>query len=224
MASKRGNKKERHIQQRAKQTAPQVPPGQPPAAPASPSSSDVPEPPARSVIAVFVLDRLKHLRWVWTTIIVSVTVITLLEGYPWLDLQKDDSLDPNNPYRTMFLVVNQGYAPITHIEADCIFAFDTRSGLKFSDNEFITSIVGVHWHGDKSTLPCIRVVEYSNEPHIPSDIVQLPPKEHIQNANMRIKITYSMLGIDIPPFRRSQTFHVVALAAKDNSYRWEFAK
>jgi hypothetical protein len=43
----------------------------------------------------------------WTCIGLLTAVITLLEGYSWLELQKDESLSPKNPFKTMFVIANQ---------------------------------------------------------------------------------------------------------------------
>jgi hypothetical protein len=49
-----------------------------------------------------------------------------MQAAPSLGLQKDESLNPNNPYKTMFAVVNHGYVPATNIEVDCNFSFDSN--------------------------------------------------------------------------------------------------
>jgi len=153
----------------------------------------------------------------WSGVVFVATVTTLLAAYPWLELQKDESLSPHNPFGSMFVLVNQGYAPVANIEVDCVSSFDTNGG-RFRNIHLRTSIRDNLWHASKVTLPCMRTMGYDCEPYIPNSIFGFSSDYHVERADMNIEISYRAIGI----FRRSQTFHVVALRAVGNSYRWEF--
>lgn len=161
---------------------------------------------------------LKFPVWAWTCIGLLTAVITLLEGYSWLELQKDESLSPKNPFKTMFIIVNQGYAPITNIEVDCVSDFNTDRGGRFSNIHLRNRMPKSLWHENKVTLPCLTIVGYSDEPVIPNTIFGFSPAPHIESADMTISISYRLFGV----FQRSQAFHLVAFKAADNSYRWGF--
>lgn len=78
--------------------------------------------------------------WVYALVVALSVVITLLEGYPWFSLQRDDSLSLTNPYKTIFSVGNEGYVPIVDLDAECyplIIAEEVKvSGLLTSYQHF----------------------------------------------------------------------------------------
>src|SRR5271163_3666205 len=73
--------------------------------------------------SVSVLKRIP--RWFYLSLVVGTLLVTLLEGYPWLSLQKDDSLNSQNPYKTMFVAANDGYVLITDVDVSCIVSATT---------------------------------------------------------------------------------------------------
>jgi hypothetical protein len=66
------------------------------------------------------LRRILSWKWAWALAVFAATVVSLLEGYPWLSIQEGPLLDPSNPYSEMFSVSNGGYVPITDLDASCI--------------------------------------------------------------------------------------------------------
>jgi hypothetical protein len=82
-----------------------------------------------SVRVFSVLDKVT--KYVLVSFILMFIAMALLICYPWLALQKDGSLDPNDGISTTFVVVNRGHEPINNMEADCRFSFGSRtSGVK----------------------------------------------------------------------------------------------
>lgn len=135
-----------------------------------------------------------------------------------MELQKDGSLSPKNPFKTMFVIGNKGYVPVTNMEVDCIYDFNINNKNQFRNIQLWHRIPRSLWHENKVTLPCFTAIGHTDEPAIPSTIFGLSPDAHIKDADMTIRINYQFLGI----FRGSQAFHVVALETADKSYRWKF--
>ena len=148
-------------------------------------------------------------------------LITLLEGYPWLPLQEGGgTINPLNPYKTLFLLVNQGYAPITDIDVQCIPQFKTTDYVSFPGEITVQHpVAGTYWHNGQATLPCVGSVNYPDEPHPPGGIL-LRPNSLITEASMQVKVIYSFLGLRFKQLRRSQTFKLRAIRVADGSFRW----
>jgi hypothetical protein len=147
------------------------------------------------------------------------TAITLLEGYPWISLQKDESLNPANPYRTMFVAVNEGYVPLSSIEVSCISTFKTTTGA-FDHNVATYPIGATIWHEGRFTIPCTHVLKSTNDPDSGPWITA--GVDEVTEADMDVAISYSILGISMKPFRRSRSFHVKAEKSADSSWHWSF--
>jgi hypothetical protein len=146
-------------------------------------------------------------KWTWLVLVVVATAITLLEGYPWLDIQKDEILSPSNPYRNLLIIVNQGYIPISSVEVVCIV--NVWAGRRSGANNvgFLNTVLGTYWHEGKFTVPCAHV-----------GINKAP----VILAKMTITVSYAVFGLKFRFLRGQQTFHVEALRADDGSYRWTF--
>jgi hypothetical protein len=157
---------------------------------------------------------------VWLCVVFLATVITLLEGYPWINLQNGDTLNPANPYRTMFEAVNEGYAPLTDIQLLCTIDLTTDKDQILRDNA-VSHVVGTAWHGRRFTIPCTRAVGAGNEPAI-SGKTAYWVSGNIISAKMTVKFTYAVCGINIKHLRRSQSFHMVAEKSVDGSFHWSF--
>src|ERR1039457_2409174 len=123
MASKRGRKKERQKQRQRSQAQRQEPLRQPPMPPASLLSVDSPEPPDGPSGWERLRAWANPPRWAWVVLVFLATVITLLEGYPWLSVEEGPLLDPNNAYSELFLLKNDGYIPITDLRVICAPSF-----------------------------------------------------------------------------------------------------
>src|ERR1700732_580703 len=50
---------------------------------------------------------------------ICAIAIGISQGYPWLRLERDYSLNPSNPFAQRWLLVNGGYIPLTDLDADC---------------------------------------------------------------------------------------------------------
>jgi hypothetical protein len=150
------------------------------------------------------------------------TTITLFEGYPWIDLQKDETLDRGNPYRMMFVAVNEGYAPLTSIHVDCNWNFTNDSGSTFNDMNKGFDVQSAIWHGGKFTVPCTRLVRLGGEtiPSYPSAIFM---GGKVASADMTIRISYAIMGINFGYLRRTQSFHLITERGGDGALYWEFS-
>lgn len=147
-------------------------------------------------------------------------LITLLQGYPWLQLQEGNgTINSLNPYKTLFVLLNQGYAPITDIEVQCTPQFKTADYVAFQDITVQHPVGGTYWHNGQATLPCVGSVNYPDEPHPPGGIL-LRPNSRITEASMQVKVIYSFLGLRFKRLRRSQMFKLRAIRAADGSFRW----
>src|SRR6185437_1808413 len=132
------------------------------------------------------------------------TTITLLGGYPWLTLQENESLDPHNPYKTLFLISNEGYFPATNIDVNCEYDFfaTTRAsngkqgGASSEGNLLTVKIGGSLWHGQSTQLPCTRVLSMNDKPVIPGGMIesfstmQIPSAAQFSYAKMAVVIHY----------------------------------
>ena len=93
--------------------------------------------------------------WAYFIVVAASVGITLVEGYPWLSVEKDELLDPGNPYSQTFVVVNGGYIPVTDLDADCTPDFVTSAesgmgGISVKSLKFADSIP----HDGRATISC----------------------------------------------------------------------
>lgn len=206
MASKRGRKRERQKQRQAMQAAPQTPPRRPP----NSVASSTPEPSRLRLSLKTLWAWLKLPKWVWVALVVLATVITLLEGYPWLSVEEGARLDERNPYSTLFSVTNEGYIPATDFDSDC--------SLSFTDNErsnFNTTVVNHHFaqrlnHAGKATLPCFRSVllgQYASFTRV---------------GDLTETVTYSLYPFSFKFLRKRQVFRFSAVSGQDGKMHWIF--
>jgi hypothetical protein len=163
-------------------------------------------------------------RWVYYLVVLGTLIVTLLQGYPWLHLQKDDSLNSQNPYKTMFVVVNDGYTPVTNVAISCTPTFTTQehisvNGFKTTLNNF-SSIL---WHGQPLTLPCIDAVAFAEDSnHSGLGDIAISSDNPILTADMTIDVKYAFVYLNLKPLRRSQSFHLRAVRGADNSFHWAY--
>jgi hypothetical protein len=143
-------------------------------------------------------------------VVFATLVITLLEGWPWLSIEKDTQLDPLNPYSEMFVVVNTGYIPITSLDALCVSSFSGRRE-KFEN-------MGSRWpgfatylgHEGRVTIPCFRHIS------IGSSFAVNP------EATLDITIIYAFPYLNFTPLRRSQEFRFKAISSTDGTLHWQY--
>jgi hypothetical protein len=123
-------------------------------------------------------------------------------------------LNPSNPFSEMFLVSNEGYIPLAHLDALCslnMHLVGMHSGLSmppdagFMYEDFSTYLA----HGNKATIPCFHIVG------IKHDAVA-------NGATLDVTISYSFYGINLKFLRRSQVFHFKSVVGDDNSQHWIF--
>ena len=142
----------------------------------------------------------------------------MLEGYPWLSIQRDDSLSTTNPYATLFSVANEGYIPLTDLDANCGPDFgDTKYTFGIRDSALVYHHFA-QWlaHSDRVTLPCFHAINLIGGTDLAgqlkaSDIVKLT-----------ISVSYTFMYINVPFLRRSETFNFSAVRADDGSLHWKF--
>lgn len=145
-------------------------------------------------------------------------LIALMQGYPWLSLQKDESMDPSKPYSSMFLLTNTGYISATDIDVYCDVSFLAAGNMRIEDaNVVFPNAADELGHGGYFTLPCmdsIRTIESSIQGW---RLAQRPVSE----ASMKIMVRYTMFHISkFKPLHR--TFHLKAIKAANNEWRWIF--
>src|ERR1700683_16890 len=56
---------------------------------------------------------------------VAGALITIAGSYPWLSVDRGDLIDPTNPFSELFEVRNDGYIPVTHLDALCVANFSS---------------------------------------------------------------------------------------------------
>jgi hypothetical protein len=149
--------------------------------------------------------------WVYGIVVVSSIIVTVLEGYPWLSIQRDDSLNSSNPYATVFLISNEGYIPITDLDAYCIPDYGGTKTFAMHDNTLRYSDFA-SWlgHASKVTVPCFRI--FTVDSHL----------GNIESPKLTISITYAFLHANINSLRRQQTFQFKAVKAEDASWHWTY--
>lgn len=215
MANSRGRRKQRRALREAGLRRPPPPPASPP--PAQPPPSPSPSPYLGAIFRV--LKRLP--RWIYVSITVVVIIIGLMQSYPWLSIQKDESLDPTNPFQTKFSVSNDGYIPIFELSAVCVVGFETDHGIKVSNSTVHTNYFAWHLgHSDRATIPLDLVYRV---PAAGIGAIGIANGEKIVSANMVIRISYSFFPFAVKNFRQSQSFSLrTAPFPQDGLPHWEF--
>ena len=143
----------------------------------------------------------------------ATLLVTLLEGWPWLRVEKDFSLDSKNPFSETFLVVNGGYLPITNLNANCTVGFIANSPQIKNAHTSDSEIGFQHFahylaHDGRATIPCFQSVG------IEGPIL-------ISEATLIIKINYAFPHADLKLLRPSQKFNFRSIRAKDGSQHWQ---
>lgn len=148
--------------------------------------------------------------WIWVALAFLSIVVAMLQAYPWLSIQETISLDPSNPYSELFLLVNEGYLPVTNLDADCGFSFEASPRINIQRNiaEFPNFARFVP-HSGMVTLPCFRTVTGTWQ---------------FTSAQLNVTATYSYYGIPWQLFRRHQTFLFRAVKASDGSLHWTYVR
>lgn len=175
------------------------------------------QPPSATTPKIPFWQRSHALLW---TILGGLAILgTLLEVYPWLSIQDTGMLNPSNPYSELFLVVNEGYVPVTNLNAECNISFQSSTGAVFRNNTVIfRNFADYLAHEGRVTAPCFGSVEEIHSHILPSVRIG----DALPGSRLTIKITYAFSYLNIGVLRRSQRFRFQSIASKDNSQRWEF--
>jgi hypothetical protein len=148
-------------------------------------------------------------KWVYALIALVALLVTLLEGVPWLSIEESGSLDPRNPYATLFSVTNAGYVPATDLDALCDAKFEDAWHNTFNSVQMPFEHFAEHLpHSGRVTIPCFREIELRNWPLI--------------RAELTVTVTYSLYPMTWHLLRRHQTFRFRAVKDSTGLLHWTF--
>jgi hypothetical protein len=158
--------------------------------------------------------------WLWGTLVFLTLLITLLEGVPWLSVEENALLDPNNPYSALFYVVNDGYAPIADLDVDCLPEFLTKDGgeMDASVLQFLHFADYLH-HSGKASIPCFTAL--STNPQIPASFMTFNSTGFVK-AELTVTISYSFYPLHSRHFRRHQSFRFHGVNDSSGHMQWTF--
>jgi hypothetical protein len=148
-----------------------------------------------------------------TVFTVSTTVISLVfifvQAKPWLTVDEGERLDPQNQYSSLFSVRNDGYLPVTNLEANChiqpsVNSYGNYFDITDSTQQFAASLS----YSQRATLPCFSMVSFGGSPPLPGF------------GDLTITVTYSVYPFSFRWLRKSQQFHFKAIPGKDNRMHW----
>jgi hypothetical protein len=148
-------------------------------------------------------------RWLGSFVAFLAALAGLYAAYPWLSVEKDEMLDPNNPYSEMFLVGNGGYVPTTEMQVQCSpdFVTDKDNYVLRSSLDIANFQIDYLGHGGTATLPCFELVRTFSF-------------SRLKRAKLTIKITYAFIHLNISWLRKSQSFQFVATLGSDGHLHW----
>jgi hypothetical protein len=152
--------------------------------------------------------------WIYAVVTVGVTFLgAFLALYPWISVQLGDSLDISNPYATQFNISNEGYIPLTELDAKCVFNFDTTTIHAENNSNTVRDFVHSLWHSDKATIPCnLHILGRAATPFI------------FRDANLSFEIQYAFWHLNLKRLRRTQRFSFVAVHGYDGLMHWQYQK
>jgi hypothetical protein len=145
----------------------------------------------------------------WTILGALAILGTLIEIYPWLSIEEDALLDPHNPFSELFVVTNEGYIPVTDLDALCTgngsvsARGNTFANIRREDRRFADYL----GKGGRVTAPCFRLMH------------GISPDS---GATLDIKITYAFYHLNLSLLRRSQTFYFKSIIGDDGAQHWQF--
>lgn len=153
----------------------------------------------------------------WAVIVVATLVITLLEGVPWLSVEENELLDQNNPYSALFFVENDGYAPISDLDAICEANLTTEAPQFITNNVFqFDHFADYIAHSGRATIPCFHAIGRTGR-------VFIGTNSRVMRGDLKITISYSFYPVSWHRLRRHQSFRFKAVADKNGSLHWTFA-
>lgn len=139
--------------------------------------------------------------------------ITLLEGYPWLSMQRDDLLNADNPYSTLFSITNEGYFPVVDLDAVCVPDFRGQKVIVSGNNISFRGFAKYLAHSQRASVPCFKAIGGTGLPSLLKNSDQI---------KLNILIEYSLFGLSVPFLRRSKEFQFSAIKSDDGSLHWTF--
>jgi hypothetical protein len=153
-------------------------------------------------------------RRTYALVVVFGLAITLFEGYPSLSLHEGGFLQPNNGLSEMWILQNDGYIPITNLDATCAFdahfssshdtvMFDMHNG-SFSYANFAEYL----GHGGTVTLPCFQGTDIDDQVHLTT------------GSNLTVAIGYAFYHLNFAVLRPTQKFHFVSIVGPDRVQHW----
>ena len=144
----------------------------------------------------------------WFLVTVMAVLIALWQAWPRLSVFLGDSLDPKNPYSTLFLVSNEGYVPIADLNSECKMTFiDNRRNTiheTVRDSKFAKYLA----HSDKSTLPCFKSLTLGQNASL------------VEVGDLTVTVTYSVYPLSFEYLRREKNFHFSAVRGPDGIFHW----
>ncbi len=181
----------------------------------------LPKPPAKPLASKSKLSILKKIpRWVYVFVGVFGLLITLLEAYPWLSVQIDDSLDLHDPSKTLFSVINEGYIPIANVSATCVIGYKASTPHMDADvrDNLLDIPVFASWlnHAGRATIPCMEY--YDRALYTPT----IEPFTFQGGATLKLIVNYHFFHLDFDIFARHQTFKFQTVLGPDKSSHWEY--
>jgi hypothetical protein len=115
----------------------------------------------------------------------------------------------SDPYTEMFTLTNEGYAPVTQLQIDCLLKiraikFGQEGGFSFPMRAPIDP-ARVLGHESRITVPCI---------------VKISGLEPTAGSKLDITISYAFWHLNLPWLRRSETFHFLSIGSTDSQH-WQ---
>lgn len=158
-------------------------------------------------------------RLVWGAVLAVATLVSI---YPWLSVQRDDSLDQSSPYATMFVISNSGYIHATDVNAECVISFEGStqnvknmhvSNERFGFEKFAERLS----HNKPVTLPCFKSTEM-----MASGMYGLGlEKPALRKASLEIKVDFAFPYIRWKWMRQYKAFNFEGVLGADNIWHWK---
>ena len=159
-------------------------------------------PPPRSPISKSIWKRISKTLYGFVGLVAAY--IGLVAFWPWLGIEQSGSLDPHNPYQTLFFITNEGFLPITDVNVTCILT-TTSIGQHVTVNGFpMTYTNQVPWlaYKHKFSLPCWAALSGIHT---------------YDTAFLTVSVDYKIVHL---PVHRPQIFHVQGAKARDGTWQW----
>jgi hypothetical protein len=142
-------------------------------------------------------------------------LVTLLQAYPWLSIEDGQRLDSRNELSQMFMVVNDGYMPLTKLDAICDPHFKATSSvggsISISDSPAIFKGFAENLgHDGHVTIPCFRIFQMGSN------------YQMSEGTTLNVAITYAFWGLNYPYLRRSQVFQFRSVRGRDGTSQWQY--